>query len=283
VSQGAAAAGHLVTVTVIKPRRGWAAIGLRELWQWRDLLYLLALRDVKLRYTQTLFGVGWALIQPLSLMVIFTLALGRVGGLHPEGVPYALFALAGLVPWMLFSQSLGAAAASLTENTELLTKVYFPRPLLPLAAALSHLIDFAVATLLLVVASFLFGQPPTAAWILLLVPSALALTASFGFGLILSAVNVRYRDVRYAIPFLLQLWFFATPIAYGSETLPPDVRPFFWLNPMTGSVDLFRAIVLGTPMADARALIAACVVTAVVVMGGSVYFRRAERTFADVI
>jgi lipopolysaccharide transport system permease protein len=270
-------------VTVIRPRRGWAPIGFGELLASRELIYFLVLRDLKVRYAQTAFGVAWAVVQPLAMMLVFTLFLGRIGGIRPDGIPYPLFALAGLAPWMLFSQSLTTAAESLVENSNLLTKVYFPRMLLPLAGALSHLVDFGIAALILAVVAIISGFPPSVGWLALPLLACLALLAAVGAGLFLSAVNVQYRDVRYAVPFLSQLWLFATPIAYSSEALPAGVRELFWLNPMTGVAEGFRAAITGVSTVGMGPILTSIAVTAGLLVFGSTYFRRVERSFADVV
>ncbi len=270
-------------VHVIRPRRGWAAIGFRELWESRELVYFLVLRDLKVRYKQTAFGVVWALIQPLAMTLVFTLFLSRASGINPTEVPYPLFALSALVPWTLFSQSLGGAANSLVENANLLTKVYFPRLLLPLAAAASYVVDFIVGLMVLVIVAVVMGYPPSLAWFALVPLTAIAYLAAIGTGLWLSAVNVRYRDVRYAIPFLLQLWLFATPVAYSSAALTPAVQRVFWLNPMTGITEAFRAVITGQGMDLAGPLAGTLIVTSGMLITGAVYFRRVERTFADVV
>jgi lipopolysaccharide transport system permease protein len=277
-----AAAGDQV-VHVIRPRRGWAAIDLRELWDSRELVYFLVLRDLKVRYKQTAFGVAWALIQPLALTLVFTLFLSRASGINPTGVPYPLFALAALIPWTLFSQSLGAAANSLVENANLLTKVYFPRLLLPLAAAGSHIVDFLVGFAVLTVVSVVMGYLPTLNWLALIALTVLAYLAAIGAGLWLSAINVRYRDVRYAIPFLIQFWLFATPVAYSSAALPPTVQQVFWLNPMTGVTEAFRWAITGESVDLVGPIAGSLLVTATLLVTGAAYFRRVERTFADVV
>jgi lipopolysaccharide transport system permease protein len=272
-----------LVVTVIRARRGWAGIGLRELVDHHELLYFLIWRDLKVRYKQTALGVAWAVLQPLGLMVILSIFLGRVSGIRPEAIPYPLFVLAGLVPWTLFSQGLVAAANSLVESAALLTKVYFPRLLFPLAAAGSHVVDFGVGLVLLCLFAILLGFPPIPTWIALAPLSLLAIAAALAVGLWLAALNVRYRDFRYAIPFLVQIWFFATPIAYGTEALPESVRGLIALNPMTGVVEGFRWAITGATPAPPMTVLISTVATAFVFFGGLAYFRRVERSFADVI
>ena len=272
------------STTVIRARRGWAGLGLRELAGYHELLYFLVWRDLKVRYKQTAFGVAWAVLQPLLLMAILTLFLGRMSGIAPAGIPYPLFVLAGLVPWTLFAQSVASAGNSLVEGAALLSKVYFPRLIFPLAATGSHTVDFGIGLVLLLIVSTISGFGPAPTWLALVPFAALALLAALAVGLWLAALNVQYRDFRYAIPFLIQLWFFATPIAYGAEAVPESLRGFLALNPMTGVVEGFRwaltAGVAGRP--DVSVLVSA-LATLVILVGGLAFFRRVERTFADVI
>ena len=273
-----------VPTTVIRARHGWAGLGLRELVGHHELLYFLVWRDLKVRYKQTAIGVAWAVLQPLLLMGILTLFLGRMAGIRPGDVPYPLFVLSGLVPWALFSQSLAAAGNSLVDSADLLTKVYFPRLLFPISAVGSHAVDFAIGFVLLGVLATLSGFPPDPAWLVLMPLAMLAVAASVAIGLWLAALNVKYRDFRYAIPFLIQVWFFATPIAYSTEAIPADVQPLLALNPMTGVVEGFRWAITGgaTARPDLTVLVSAAA-TAIILLGGLAYFRRVERTFADVI
>jgi lipopolysaccharide transport system permease protein len=272
-----------IATTVVRPRHGWAGIGLGELVGHHELLYFLVWRDLKVRYKQTAFGVGWALLQPLALMVILSLFLGRLQGIRPDSVPYPLFVLAGLVPWTLFSQSLVAAGNSLVESAALLTKVYFPRLLFPLAAAGSHIVDFGIGLVLLLCFATVLGFPPIPTWVFLAPLSLLAIGAALAVGLWLAALNVRYRDFRYAVPFLVQLWFFATPIAYGIEALPESLRGLIALNPMTGVVEGFRWAITGVTQPPAGTVFISAVATLLMLVGGLGFFRRAERSFADVI
>lgn len=271
-------------LTVIRPQRGWSGVGLRELIGHHELLYFLVWRDLKVRYKQTAFGVAWAVFQPLLLMGILTLFLGRTEGIGSDALPYHIFVLAGLVPWTLFSQSLAAAGSSLVDSAALLTKVYFPRLLFPISAAGSHLVDFAIGLVLLAIIAVLSGFPPHLTWFVLVPLAVLAFAAALAVGLWLAALNVRYRDFRYAIPFLIQLWFFATPIAYGAEAIPERARALLALNPMTGVVEGFRwAISGGMTQPPSLTVLVSGVATIVILVGGLAYFRRVERTFADVI
>lgn len=269
---------------VIGARRGWAGLGLAELIGRHELLYFLIWRDLKVRYKQTAIGVAWAVLQPLLLMAILTLFLGRLPSISPDGVPYHLFVLAALVPWTLFSQSLVGAGNSLVEGADLLNKVYFPRLLFPLSAIGSHTVDFLVGILILVVFAVAAGFPPAPTWLLVVPLGLFALAASMAVGLWLAALNVKYRDFRYAIPFLVQVWFFATPIAYSTEALPEAVWPLIALNPMTGVVEGFRwAVTDGVTDLPNALILVSLVATLVILCGGLLYFRRVERTFADIV
>ena len=268
----------------IRPHRGWVALNLGELWSYRELLYFFVWRDLKVRYKQTAFGALWAVIQPFLLMVVFTLFLGRISGIAPEGVPYPLFAFAGLVPWTLFASSVIGSSGSLVDASNLLQKVYFPRLLLPAAAIGSYLLDFAIAMFVLGLLMLYYGFPPTieALWILPLTVLAVATAAAVGVWL--SAVNVRYRDVRYAVPFLVQVWLFASPVAYSAAIVPAEWQAIYRLNPMVGVIEGFRwALLGGGEPPPVNAIVVSMVVTAIVLVIGLAYFRRVERTFADVI
>jgi lipopolysaccharide transport system permease protein len=267
---------------LIRPRGGWTGLGARELWKYRDLGYFLVWRDLKVRYKQTLFGAAWAVVQPVLLMLVFSAFLGRISGIAPTGVPYPLFAFAGLVPWMLFSQSLNSAANSLVNSQNLIAKVYFPRLLLPLAAVGSWVVDFLIALAVLLIVAALWGVFPTLTLMWLPVFAAFAVIAALAVGTWLAAIYVRYRDLRYAIPFLVQVWLFATPVAYSADLIPPEFRVIFALNPMAGVVEGFRWTLLGGPRPDLSILLSAAA-TAIILVSGIAYFRRVERTFADII
>lgn len=270
--------------TTIRPSSGWASLRITELWSYRELLYFFVWRDVKVRYKQTAFGALWAIIQPLALMVVFTLVFSRVGGLAPEDVPYPLFAFAGLVPWTLFSASLIGSSNSLVESADLLTKVYFPRLLLPIAATGSYLLDFGITMIMLSVLMLILGVVPTLAALWVAPLTVLLMGAALAFGTWLSAINVRYRDVRYAIPFLAQLWLFASPVAYSADIIPDGLWFFYHLNPMAGVIEGFRwALAGGQVAAPVAEVVLAVLVTVAVLASGLAYFRRVERKFADVI
>jgi homopolymeric O-antigen transport system permease protein len=273
-------------VTVLRPSRGWVSPGLRELWEHRELLYFLVWRDVKVRYKQTLLGAAWAILQPVATMVVFSLFFGRLAKVPSDGVPYPVFSLAGLVPWTFFSQGLAQSANSLVGSQNLLTKVYFPRLAIPTAAVLSGAVDlaFSLPVLLAVMASYGLAPSVRILWLPLLL--ALAFAAAVGAGLWLSALNVQYRDVRYVLPFLVQLWLLATPIAYPSSLLGEPWRTLYGLNPMAGVVEGFRWALLGRgdDLRGPVSLLAASAASALVLLASGVfYFRRMERTFADVV
>jgi lipopolysaccharide transport system permease protein len=268
---------------VIEPPRGWARLGLRELWAHRDLLYFLTWRDIKVRYAQASMGIAWAVLQPLLMMVIFTIFLGRLAKVPSAGLPYPVFALSGLVPWTYFANSVTSATESLTANANVVSKVYFPRLLVPFAALLSWLPDLAIASVLLVVLMSIYGIVPAATIVLLPVFAAFAVLAAASVGIWLSALNVSYRDVRYATPFIVQLWLFATPVVYPASLVPEQWRALYGLNPMAGVVEGFRWSLFGggAPMWGLMGVSLA--VTVALFVGGLYWFRRVEHRFSDVI
>jgi lipopolysaccharide transport system permease protein len=269
--------------TLIRPSRGWASVDLGEIWEYRELLGFLVWRDVKVRYKQTLLGAAWAILQPVATMVVFSLFFGRLAGVPSDGLPYPVFSLAGLVPWTFFSQGLTQSANSLVGSQNLITKVYFPRLIIPAATVLSGVVDFALAMLVLLGVMGGYGIVPSAR-ILWIVPLlALAFITALGVGLWLSALNVQYRDVRYVVPFLAQIWLLATPIAYPSSLLAEPWRTVYGLNPMAGVVEGFRWALLGTGPAPGPIVIASTVAALILLASGTFYFRRMERTFADVV
>jgi lipopolysaccharide transport system permease protein len=270
-------------ITVIRPSRGWRALDLRELWNYRELTYFLVWRDIKVRYKQTALGASWAIIQPFFTMVIFSLFFGRLAGVPSDDLPYPVFSFAALVPWTFFATGLTMSANSLVQSQELLKKVYFPRLAIPLAPIVGGLVDFALAFVVLLGMMWFYGIVP--GWGLLFVPPLLllALVTSLGVGLWLSALNVQYRDVRYAVPFLVQIWLFATPIAYPSSLLDDPWRTVYAVNPMVGVVEGFRWALLGADTAPGPMILVSSVVAVVILAGGALYFRRMERTFADVV
>ena len=273
----------VLSVARIDPPSAWPAIGLRELWEYRELLYFLTWRDIKVRYKQTVLGAAWAVIQPLFMMLVFSLFFGKLAGVPSDGIPYPVFTFCGLLPWQLFSQSLTQASNSLVGSQNLITKVYFPRLVVPISAVLGGVVDFAIAFVILLVMMFFYGIVP--GWQLLAVPGLLVLTVmtSLGVGLWLSALNVQYRDVRYTISFLVQFWLFATPVAYPSSIVPEKWRVVYGLNPMVGVVDGFRWALLGKPESPGVPLLMSVIVVSVLLAGGLYYFRRLEQQFADIV
>ncbi|HEX2188912.1 MAG TPA: ABC transporter permease [Longimicrobiaceae bacterium] len=274
---------HDADLTWIRPSKGWAAPDLRELWAYRELLYFLVWRDVKVRYKQTALGAAWAVLQPFATMVVFSLFFGRLAGIPSDGVPYPVFAYAALVPWTFFAGGLTLSSTSLVGSQNLLKKVYFPRMAIPLAAVLSGLVDFALAFAVLLGMMLWYGIVPGPKVVWLIPLLALALCTSLGVGLWLSALNVRYRDVAYVVPFLVQFWLFATPIAYPSSLLEEPWRTVYGINPMVGVVEGFRWALLGTDTAPGGALVVSTLAALALLAGGAFYFRRMERTFADVV
>jgi len=257
-------------------------LGLAELWRYRELLYFLTLRDVKLRYKQTLLGAAWAILQPLCAMLLFTLVFSRLARLPSDNIPYPLFAYAGLVPWTFFSNAITNAANSLVGSTSLVTKVYFPRLIIPAAPVLAGLVDLGIALLLLV--PLLIYYRITLTWQLLFLPLfiCLATLLAFGVGMLLAALNVKYRDIRYALPFLVQLWLFASPVIYPLSLTPPKWKWIFTLNPMTGIIEGTRSSLFGLPF-DWTAIGVSLVVALFVIALAAFFFRRVEDGFADVI
>ena len=272
-----------VQVIRIEPSRGWVSLQLKELWAYRELLYFLVWRDVKVRYKQTALGVGWAIIQPVFTMIVFSVFFGRLGKIPSDGIPYPIFSFAALVPWTFFAQGLGQASNSLVGSANLIKKVYFPRLAVPIASVTSGIIDFSIAFILLLGMMLYYGILPTLNVIWLPCLLLLTLMTSLGVSLWLSALNVQFRDVRHVLPFLTQLWFFATPIAYPSSLLSEPWRTLYSLNPMVGVVEGFRWALLGTETAPGLMLIVSSLTALALLVGGAFYFRRLEKTFADVI
>jgi lipopolysaccharide transport system permease protein len=270
------------TRTIIEPGRGWA-LHLGELWPYRELLYFFVWRDIKVRYKQTAVGALWAIIQPVALTLVFTLFFGSLRGISPEGIPYALFALSGLVPWTLFSQTLSGCSDSLIQSAQLLQKVYFPRLLLPISTAGTTLLDFAIGMGVLLVVMLVMVGLPAASAIWLVPLTLLAVTVALAVGIWAAAINVRYRDVRYVVPFLIQVWFFATPIIYSVALVPQEVRWLYYLNPMAGVVTGFRWALFAEGAPPLEPILLSMVVTIIVLITGLSYFRHTERGFADVI
>lgn len=277
----AGATAEQVPLLVLRPSRGWQQLGLKDLWQYRELLYFLCWRDIKVRYKQTALGIAWAILQPLMTMVLFSLFFGKLAKMPSDGIPYPLFVLTALVPWMFFSNGVTQSAGSLVENASLLKKVYFPRLAVPIASIIAGCVDFVCSFALLIIMMLFYGIVPSAAVLWLPFFLALACIASLGVGLWLSALNVQFRDVRYVIPFLMQLWMFATPIAYPSSLLSEPLRTLYGLNPMVGVVEGFRWVLLGTATSPGPMVLVSAVASLVVLITGAFYFRRMEVTFSD--
>lgn len=280
--EGALASVAATTIR-IKPSVGWVSIRLGELWEYRELLYFLTWRDIKVRYKQTALGASWAIIQPFLTMVVFSIFFGRLAKLPSDGVPYPIFSFAALVPWTFFANGLTQSSNSLVGSANLISKVYFPRLVVPISSVLSGVIDFLLAFVVLLGMMLYYGIVPT--WNTLWLPLflLLALVSSLGVGLWLSALNVEYRDVRYVVPFITQFWMFSTPIAYSSQLLSQPWRTIYGLNPMVGVVEGFRWALLGTNTSPGPIVIVSSVASVLILISGAFYFRRMEKTFADVV
>ena len=267
----------------IEPSRGWVSLQLADLWQYRELLYFLTWRDIKVRYKQTVLGASWAIIQPFFSMVIFSLFFGRLAGLPSDGIPYPIFSYAALVPWIFFANGLTQSTNSLVAGGNLIKKVYFPRLAMPIAAILSGVLDFVLAFIVLLGMMLFFGIMPTINVVWLPLFLLLALVTSLGAGLWLTAMNVQFRDIRYAVPFLVQAWMFASPVVYSSSMLEEPWRTLYGLNPMAGVIEGFRWTLLGTDTAPGPMIIVSSLVAIGLLVSGAYYFRRMEKTFADVV
>ena len=268
---------------IVRRTKGWSALNLLDLWNYRELIFFLIWRDIAVRYKQTVLGVTWAIIQPLSTTVVFSIFFGQLAKVPSEGLPYPIFAYCALLPWQLFSYSLAESSNSLVANQNLITKVYFPRLVIPIAATLAGVLDSAIAiVMLLPMMAFYQIIPTSAVWTLPLFV-LLTIVTSLGVGLWLSALNVRYRDIRYTLPFLTQVWLFATPIAYPSSLVPAQWRALYGLNPMVGVVDGFRWALVGMDRPPGPMLLVSIVVALGLLVSGLCYFRQMERTFADTV
>jgi len=272
-----------ISTIQIEPSKGWVFLKLHDLWEYRELLYFLAWRDIKVRYKQTVLGAAWAIIQPFSTMVVFSIFFGRLAKMPSDGIPYPIFAYCALLPWSYFAGALDRAGNSLVGSANLVTKVYLPRLILPLSATMAGLLDFAIAFVVLIAMMIFYGITPTSAVWTLPFFLLLALATSLGVGLWLSALNVQYRDVRYTIPFLTQFWLFASPVAYPSSLVPEQWRVLYGLNPMAGVIEGFRWALLGKGSGPGPMLAVSVLVTVVLLVSGAYYFRRMEKTFADVV
>ena len=271
--------GH---VTVIEPSRGWRSLDLKELWAYRELLWVLTERDIKVRYKQTVLGAAWAVIQPLMLMVVFSVFFGKLAKMPSDGIPYPIFAYCALLPWTFFANALSSSAGSVVGSANLISKVYFPRLIVPLSSIGSWLVDFAIATVILLGMMLYYGIGWTTNLLIAPLLVAAVVFAALGVGTLLAALTVAYRDFRYVIPFLLQFWMFATPIVYPATIVPERWQWILHLNPMAGLVEGFRSAFLGRPF-DAPA-IAISVAASIVLFGmGVAYFEKVERRFADIV
>jgi lipopolysaccharide transport system permease protein len=268
---------------VIEPPRRWETVNLREIWSYRELIYFLTWRDVKVRYKQTAIGAAWAVLQPLLTMVVFSVIFGALIRVPSDGLPYPVFAYAALLPWTFFATALTRASGSLVNDASLITKVYFQRLLLPVSAVLSMTLDFGVAFVILLAMMGWYGIVPGMALLTLPPFLLLAFITALGCGLWLSALNVRFRDIAYVTPFLIQIWLFLTPVAYPSSIIPARWRALYGLNPMAGVVEGFRWALLGTAAAPGATILVSTAVVVVLFLGGVFFFRRMEYAFADVV
>jgi lipopolysaccharide transport system permease protein len=267
----------------IAPSKGWVPLKLSELWEYRELLYFLVWRDIKVRYKQTALGASWAVIQPFFTMVVFSLFFGHLAKMPSDGIPYPIFSFAALVPWSFFANGLSQSSNSLVGSSNLITKVYFPRLIIPLASSFSGVVDFLIAFAVLIAMMLYYGLLPTLNVLWLPLFLLLAMVTSLGVGLWLSALNVEYRDVRFIVPFITQFWLFVTPIAYPSSLLPEPWHTLYGLNPMVGVVEGFRWALLGTKTAPGPIIAVSSAAAIVILITGAFYFRRMEKTFADIV
>lgn len=274
---------HRLPAFRIQASRGWVSLQLKELWEYRELLYFLVWRDVKVRYKQTALGVAWVVLQPVLTTVIFTIIFGNLAKIPSENLPYAVFAMAGLVPWNYFSAAVSRGSASLVGSANLISKVYFPRLIIPLTGVISGLVDMAISFGVLLVAMLVFGVIPT--WAVVTLPFFLlmAITTALGVSLWLAALNVEYRDVGYLIPFLMQFWLYATPVVYPASLIPDQWKILYGLNPMAGVVEGFRWALFGTGEPPGLLLLVSALVTVALLVSGLFFFRRMEKTFADTV
>jgi lipopolysaccharide transport system permease protein len=266
---------------VIRPSKGWVSLNLNDLWRYRELVFFLTWRDISVRYKQTVLGAAWAILQPFFTMVVFSVFFGLLAKVPSDGLPYPVWSFCALVPWQLFAYSLAESGNSLVANQNLITKVYFPRVVIPIAATLGGLVDFAIAFVFLIGMMLFYHVTPTSAIWTLPLFVLLAILTALGAGLWLSALNVEYRDVRYMITFLIQFWMFLTPIAYPSSIVPARFRVLYGLNPMAGVVEGFRWALLGNGQAPGPMTAVSVVIAFVLFFSGLAYFRRMERSFAD--
>ncbi|MGA7627261.1 MAG: ABC transporter permease [Methanoregula sp.] len=271
-----------IPTLIIRPPQKWVPVDLHELWAYRELIAAFTLRDVKLRYKQTGLGIAWAVLQPVLTMVIFTIIFGGLAKIPSNGVPYPLFVLAALLPWMLFSDGLTRSTTSMVANSPIMTKVYFPRLIMPLSSIISPLVDFGVSFIILIAMMIYYGYAPTLNIVFLPLFLLLALATSLGVGLWLSALNVKYRDFQYTIPFIIQIGMYASPVVYASSLVPASLRVWYGLNPMAGVIEGFRWTLLGSGTPSAMVLVSVGMVI-VILVTGILYFRRMEQYYADIV
>ena len=269
--------------TVIEPLRGWLPIDIREVWAYRELLTLLAWRDVSVRYKQSVVGIGWAVIQPVMMMIIFTIIFGKFAGLPSEGIPYPIYTYCALLPWTYFARSLSDSSNSLIGSTPLVTKVYFPRLVLPFSKVLAGLIDFGIAFVVLFGMMAWYRIPPTSGIFFLPLFILVAMLSSLGVGLWLTAVNVKYRDIVFVVPFLSQFWMYASPVAYSATIVPEKWQWIYGLNPMVGVIEGFRWALLGKAAPDMGMMVISNGIIILIFISGLYYFKKMEKTFADII
>lgn len=274
--------GKQVPTIVIKPPRKWVPIEFKEIWSYRELLMSFTIRDIKIRYKQTALGFLWVIIQPLFMVFIFSFFFGGLAKIPSDGIPYPLFVLAGLLPWTLFAEGLTRSTTSMITNAQIMTKVYFPRLIMPISGILSPLVDFIVSLFLLAIFMVYYGVIPTLNVVFLPLFILLAIVTSLGVGLWLSALNVKYRDFQYTVPFIIQLWMFASPVVYPASLLPQSMRFLYGLNPMAGVIEGFRWALLGTEMPGIMILVSTGVVI-LLLISGMFYFRRMEQYYADIV
>jgi lipopolysaccharide transport system permease protein len=268
---------------LLRPSRGWSALNLKELWTFRELVYFLTWRDIKVRYKQTILGAAWAIIQPLVNMIVLTIIFGNLAKLSTEGIPRPIFTFTALLPWGLFSKALSDAGRSMLSHRSMITKIYFPRLIIPLSSVMGGVVDFLIQFVILLIMMLYYRISPTIAIWSLPFFVLLSLATALGFGLWLSALNVLYRDVGYILPFLTQIWMLVTPVAYSVQEIPEKYQLLYALNPMVGVVEGFRWALLGTQNAPGPVLAISSIFSLVILISGLYYFRRMERTFADMV
>jgi len=274
--------GEAVPTIIIEPTRSWVSLKLRDLWQYRELFYFLTWRDVKVRYKQTVIGFLWAIIQPFLKMVVFSIIFGSLAKMDSEGFPYPIFLYAGLLPWQFFASSVSRTGESIVGSTTLITKVYFPRLIIPIASVGAYLVDFAISFIILIILMLYYSVVPTLS-IFIVLPLALAtIFTALGVGVFISALNVAYRDFRYVVPFFVQIWMFLTPVVYTTKIIPKNWRWLILLNPMAGIVDAYRSAILGKVFEWGN-LGVSMAIAVVIFIGGIMYFRKTEKYFADIV